>query len=218
MPVIVACPSCGDRLSVPDDFLGRTVRCGSCSSTFEAREAGPEPQPAPAAGAEERFSDRPVGAEPGPGGERFREGAEPPYRGPAEDRRDDDYPPREDYPPRDYDDRDDDIRRRYIRRDVMPHRGGLVLTLGIISIVMGTIAAPFCGLSPLISIGLGVTAFIMGRGDLKKMDEGVLDPDGRGQTKGGFICGIVGMCCGILALIACGIYLVFIFTMMATQK
>jgi hypothetical protein len=32
----------------------------------------------------------------------------------------------------------------------------------------------------------------MGSSDLKEMDAGIMDPEGRGNTKGGMICGIVG--------------------------
>lgn len=59
-----------------------------------------------------------------------------------------------------------------------PHRGTLVLVLGILGIVL-------CGIC-------GIVAWVMGRSDLKEMDAGLMDPSGRGVTNAGKICGIVG--------------------------
>ncbi|MCU0783173.1 MAG: hypothetical protein MUF81_03825 [Verrucomicrobia bacterium] len=58
-----------------------------------------------------------------------------------------------------------------------PHRGTLILVLGILGIVL-------CG-------PLGIAAWIMGNGDLKAMDAGTMDPSGRGNTNAGRICGII---------------------------
>jgi len=61
---------------------------------------------------------------------------------------------------------------------MLPHRGTLILVLGILSIVI-------CGF-------LGPVAAIMGKGDLAKIDNGTMDPTGRGTTLAGMICGIIG--------------------------
>src|SRR5262249_41617250 len=61
---------------------------------------------------------------------------------------------------------------RRVRRDVDPHRGNLILVLGILGLVI-----------PLIGLGLGITAWVMGRRDLARMDRRELDPDGRGLTQ-----------------------------------
>jgi predicted Zn finger-like uncharacterized protein len=42
MPETITCPECAKTLRVPDDLLGRTVRCPSCKATFTA-EGNPEP-------------------------------------------------------------------------------------------------------------------------------------------------------------------------------
>ena len=63
---------------------------------------------------------------------------------------------------------------------VKPHRGTLILILGILGIFC-------CGFS------LGIPALIMGSADLKEMDAGTMDPAGRGSTNGGKICGIIGL-------------------------
>lgn len=68
-----------------------------------------------------------------------------------------------------------------------PHRGTLILVLGILSLV---ICAP-----------LGIAAWVMGAGDLKQMDAGTMDPAGRGTTQAGKICGMIGTILLILGLI-----------------
>lgn len=66
-----------------------------------------------------------------------------------------------------------------------PHRGTTILVLGILGLVtMGTV----CG-----GIILGIIAWIMGRKDLRAMDRGVMNPEGRGTTQAGTICGIIAI-------------------------
>ncbi|MBM3831424.1 MAG: DUF4190 domain-containing protein [Verrucomicrobia bacterium] len=78
-----------------------------------------------------------------------------------------------------------------------PHRGTLILVLGILGLF---VCAP-----------LGIAAWIMGNGDLKQMDGGIMDPSGRSSTNAGRICGIIttvfillGVVIGI-ALLALGV-------------
>ena len=71
-----------------------------------------------------------------------------------------------------------------------PHRGVLILVLGILSLVG-------C------SFFTGIPAVIMGGADLKKMDAGEMDPEGRQFTNVGRILGIVSL---VLAVLACVIY------------
>ena len=70
---------------------------------------------------------------------------------------------------------------------MQPHRGVLVLVLGILGFVL-------CG------IFTAIPAWIMGNNDLKAMDAGQMDPTGRGLTQAGKICGII-----VCALTAVGI-------------
>ena len=69
-----------------------------------------------------------------------------------------------------------------------PHRGNLILDLGILSLV---ICAP-----------LGIAAWIMGNGDLKLIDAGTMDPTGRSTTNAGRICGMIGTILLGLSIIA----------------
>ena len=68
-----------------------------------------------------------------------------------------------------------------------PHRGTLILVLGILSLVM---CAP-----------LGIAAWLMGNGDLKLIDSGQMDPTGRSTTNAGRICGIISTIMLILGVV-----------------
>ncbi|MCP4834389.1 MAG: hypothetical protein GY895_06440 [Phycisphaera sp.] len=72
-----------------------------------------------------------------------------------------------------------------------PHRGVLVLVLGALSL---------CGLGVL----TGIPAWIIGRGDLKRMDAGEMDSEGRQMTMIGMILGIVSVVFVVLGLCVLG--------------
>ncbi|GIK18209.1 MAG: hypothetical protein AMXMBFR77_09970 [Phycisphaerales bacterium] len=79
---------------------------------------------------------------------------------------------------------------------VAPHRGVLILVFGILSIVLCAILGPF--------------AWIMGKGDLKRIDAGTMDREGRGLTQAGMICGIIGTVFLILSVLMILLYVVLI--------
>jgi hypothetical protein len=85
------------------------------------------------------------------------------------------------------------------RRDAEPHRGTLVLVLGITSIVV-----------PLAGLILGITAVILGRRDLRKMREDAMDPEGQSVTQAGWICGIIGTCLQSILCLGCGGYIALV--------
>ena len=68
-----------------------------------------------------------------------------------------------------------------------PHRGTLILVLGILSLI---VCAP-----------LGLFAWVMGNGDLKQIDAGTMDPSGRSLTNAGRICGMIGTILLALAVV-----------------
>jgi hypothetical protein len=81
------------------------------------------------------------------------------------------------------------------RRDWASHRGGLVLTLGIISIVVAPTAFCCSIFGVILQVGgvaLGITAWVIGRRDLNRMNVHEMDPSGHGTTQAGYICGIIG--------------------------
>ena len=171
MPEIIHCPQCERKLRVPEELLGRTVKCPTCGVTFTAPTvAAPEvlpaeevPEPAPLEFQQEQHSGSTGAAEVG-GEMRARQYQEfgPSSRG----------------------------QRVY----QTPHRGTLILVLGILGIVLCGFVAPI--------------AWIMGNQDLKEMRAGRMDPTGEGITNGGRICGMIGtillvlQCCGVAAMIA----------------
>jgi hypothetical protein len=84
--------------------------------------------------------------------------------------------------------------RRYLR----PHRGGAVLALGIIGLMVCCIC--------------GIIAWSMGSADLREMAAGRMDRSGEGMTSAGKICGMISV---IMAVI---ISLVYIFAIAAASS
>jgi len=79
------------------------------------------------------------------------------------------------------------------QQPVQPHRGAVVLVLGILGIVVCFIC--------------GIIAWVMGNNDLRQMDAGAMDPTGRGLTRAGKICGMVSC---ILVIIGIVIWLLIV--------
>lgn len=173
MPEILNCPQCERKLRVPDDLLGHAVKCPTCGVVFTAPATATESAAIPVAD-----------VEPQEPREIDQEGRSPPTEasdvpGPA--------------PAREYEAPPWPSRRPggYLE----PHRGTVILVLGILSIVI-------CGL-------LGPVAWVMGNNDMKEIRAGRMDPAGEGTTNAGRILGIISTvimlisCCGaaILGLI-----------------
>jgi hypothetical protein len=68
--------------------------------------------------------------------------------------------------------------RRPAGRYIAPHRGGLILTLGIISWAVG------CPI-------FGICAWVMGSSDLREMQAGRMDAGGMGLTQAGQVVGMI---------------------------
>jgi predicted Zn finger-like uncharacterized protein len=213
--VLVACPHCGVQLNVPEGLLGKKVRCAKCSTVIETQAlppSPPDPEPSP--------SSPRANAAPAPEPE-----AELPEAALEDDAP---YDLQEDRRERqrsrwqaDDDDSDDRReprrrRRRRIRRDLVPHRGATVLTLGILSIVASVICSVLCSIiGPLMGAGLGLPAVLLGHADLRQITGGNMDPDGESQTRTGMILGYVGLGLSLVAFLLCGVYLV---VMLSTNR
>jgi predicted Zn finger-like uncharacterized protein len=169
MPIQITCPSCSRQLRVPDNLIGQYVKCPSCEKTFTASVE--ESAPPKESYQEERSS---------------REREDDAYR-PAE-------PPPRPRPPRpDRDDDDDDFDRgrpSRRRRDFAPHRGTLILVLGILSLTGAGILT-------------GIPAWIMGNHDLAEIRAGRMDPEGESNTNIGRILGMVSTIMGLVGCV-CG--------------
>jgi predicted Zn finger-like uncharacterized protein len=193
MPEIVNCPQCERKLRVPEELLGKKVKCPTCENTFTASVASTgvaappprreEPAPRPRQPKEDdfQFEDRPS--------------RRPPPRRDEED--DDDQNDRPSRRRRDYDDEP-------IRRRLAPHRGGLILTFGILSLTLGFL------ICTLFLPGFGIPAWIMGNTDIREIRAGRMDPQGEGMTNIGRILGMVA--CGLSVLfLFCGLaYILFV--------
>ncbi|MBC8308942.1 MAG: DUF4190 domain-containing protein [Planctomycetes bacterium] len=70
---------------------------------------------------------------------------------------------------------------------MQPHRGTMILVFGIMSLI--------------VCMPLGIIAWVMANGDLKKMNAGEMDPEGRGNTQAGKICGIISVCLALVGFV-----------------
>jgi predicted Zn finger-like uncharacterized protein len=84
MAIEITCPSCQRRLRVPDDLLGKLVKCPSCADTFRAAASEPAPAAPPA---HEEEPAPPINAQ----GEIIRGDVPPRSARPDRDREDDEY-------------------------------------------------------------------------------------------------------------------------------
>ena len=175
MPIQLTCPACQRQLRVPDNLVGQMVKCPGCKEAFKAvvEEAPPPEEP--------KSSRRPPEDD-----DRFRD--EPPER--RVSRRDAD----EDLD--DDDDRGERRSRRRSRRNLAPHRGTLILVLGILSLAGA-------------GIFTGIPAWIMGNNDLKEIRAGRMDPEGESQTNIGKILGMVScILTAVFTIGCCGFYVI----------
>jgi hypothetical protein len=166
MGEIITCPHCQRKLNLREEYLGQMVQCPACSEQFTAElPSSPLPRPAPP---------------------RQVEAPHPDYERP-ERSRDYDEPPRRRR--RDYDDYDDDYRRG------RPHRGAVILVLGILGLALFWI--------PLAGWVMGGIALGMGNSDETEMARGIMDRSGKGQTQAGKICGLIAVILSTLAFVSC---------------
>ena len=77
---------------------------------------------------------------------------------------------------------------------VEPHRGSIILVLGILSVVSNCCFLP------------GIIAWSMGSTDLSKIAAGKMDPSGEQLTRIGMILGIIGTCIGIGGILLTGLF------------
>ena len=164
MPIELPCPGCGQTLRVADEHAGKKARCPSCGTISEVPWPSSEVQPA---------SEPPSashGPLPGPSSSTpdlnpFADLPEPganPYASPT-------------------------APTLGSGTSGRPHRGGLILTFGIIGILC---CMPF-----------GIAAWVMGASDLAEIRAGRMDPAGESTTRVGMILGIVSVGFAILWVI-----------------
>ena len=163
MADIISCPACQRKLQVPEAYFGQNVQCPECQHTFVAGSGTTGVQSNPAPAAPPRPSTWQEPPDPAPRRRRYE---------------DDDF------------DEYDDVGR--LRRPDTPHRGGTILAMGILSIVL-------CG------IIFGPIAWVMGNTDMVEIGAGRMDRTGEGLTQAGRVLGIIGTVLGVLqVLYVCG--------------
>ncbi len=96
------------------------------------------------------------------------------------------------------------------RRDLQPHRGNAVMTLGILSLVGIVLTVG------LLSVILGPIAWVMGQTDLEEIRHGRMDPEGENSTNAGKICGMIGTLAGAVVLFSCCV--LFFIGMIAERR
>jgi len=89
-----------------------------------------------------------------------------------------------------FEERPETVEAGPVPQQMAPHRGTLVLVLGI----LGLVCCIICG----------IVAWVFGNTDLREMDAGRMDPSGRGLTQAGKILGIISV---VLAIVGLGIWL-----------
>jgi hypothetical protein len=151
----ITCPRCHRHLNLPEEALGREVRCPSCDHTFTASL--------------DHRRGRPASVMPPPPREQPAPLSFPPE-------------PRDDFP----------------RTGVRPHRGGVLVGLGVLSLVL------FC-LPPGGAILAGMVLWMAGN-DLNEMRYGRMDGAGRVQTRIAHACGVCSIVFTVVYIvIACGL-------------
>jgi hypothetical protein len=90
-----------------------------------------------------------------------------------------------------------------VRRDYEPHHGTLILVLGNISMIVGGLSMCSLGFGALVSVPLGIAAWLLANRDLERMRQGYMDPCGKSQTQTGRTSAVAGV---ILGLIFAGFY------------
>jgi hypothetical protein len=208
MATLLSCPSCHREIQVPDSLLGGAVRCPACRIIFNSGANGSVALPSvptPYATPLEEVSPPP--------GDAASSSIPPEDARVLEDPRGEFFactccaeiiPGHANVCP--FCGETVLQHKRWLRRDVVSHRGGLILVLGIVSLVCvpGIVATCLVGpLFNLVGIGLGTAAWVMGNRDLARIMCGDMDPDGQIQTKSGRNCGIIGVVLNILCLLGC---------------
>ena len=174
MPITFSCPSCQASLTLSDAAAGRRGKCPHCKAELVVPSPGVTTAPP-------LFTAAPPPPPP---------------------------PPLPPLPEMGY---DEPLPQGAPPGNYQAHRGPAVLTLGIVGDVLTLVSAlgfcitfccPVIGIIPaLAAVGLSLTALLMGRADLAKINAGEMNPEGRGMTMGGFVCGIVGTILGSIILL-----------------
>jgi hypothetical protein len=157
MPIEMPCSGCGQLLRVADEHAGKMASCPKCGRVTTV----PLPDVAGRAAAQQTAASWEPLATANPFAGRPEQVTNP-YAAPATA-----------FPQQ--------------FGDLQPHRGGLILTLGILGI--------------LCCLPLGIVAWVLGSQDLKSIRAGKMDPSGQGLTQAGMVVGIVATILGAVGIL-----------------
>ena len=89
------------------------------------------------------------------------------------------------------------------RRDSEPHRGTYLMLAGICSLILPTTAfICYVGIvTSILGLVMGACAWVLGIKDMRKIDNHIMDRDGRGTTQAGLWCGAIGAVLNVIGLI-----------------
>ncbi|MHC4655113.1 MAG: CCC motif membrane protein [Planctomycetota bacterium] len=96
------------------------------------------------------------------------------------------------------------------QQPLAPHRGTVILVLGIVGLVVGLLGSFCCCIFGIAGCICGIIAWVMANKDLKEMAAGRMDPSGRGMTQAGKICGIISVILAIVVFIISLLFLGFV--------
>lgn len=153
MPIELTCTGCAQTLRVGDDHAGKKARCPKCGTISMVPMAGESVAPASTTASPFDMS-KPL-ADPANPYADLPEPSPTQYQSTSSP---------------------EGVRPARYRK---AHRGGLILTFGVLGFVC-------CFLS-----FFGIAAWIMGSVDLREMERGDMDPSGQGLTQAGMILGII---------------------------
>lgn len=196
---LLICPSCGASVQAADAMLGRRVRCFVCRHTFVATPSTAHP---PASGGMPGPPRR-SGGTPVPASDEETEGEEQGPFCPGCGRRISWRDTRcshcgEEFEPEEAGRGGRGFRTDFLRRDYEPHRAPLILSLGNVSMILGALSLCSFGMGAVISVPLGILAWLMANRDLELMREGRMDPRGKGRTETGRIAALAGIILGMI--------------------
>jgi hypothetical protein len=203
MPAFVTCPACGCKVQVAESVFGTRVRCFGCARPFTA--APDEGQVDPAA----PLRPRPVAEQEGLEGPRCpRCDRGTTWHAPACPHCGLEFEPEDREFRRHFgqghEARDREVRRLargwaqgFNRLDAEPHRGALIASLGNVSLITGGLALCLFGTTAVVSVPLGIAAWVMASHDLDLMRRGLMDARGRQQTANGRTAAVLGVVLGL---------------------
>ena len=87
-----------------------------------------------------------------------------------------------------------------LRRDYLPHRGGMLHLLSSIAVLAGGLSL-CCGPCGLVGLPVGAFVWIGARRDLKEMETGTIDPRGEEITIEALALAQIGAAASLVALI-----------------